>query len=172
MQSPTPFGSLFTSQQRTVGLIRGGTGALGATTTRPATVPFGVTGQQRPSTGTASVTPFWRAKPTTELGSTFDQPRKSLVTIHLTYFTAGRMFDPGKLARIEGLVMKSLLEESLVDTQFYLFSARSPKSARVTKPRVLCASNALLAKSSKYFLDRERFLYKRTILGFINGIQY
>ncbi|KAI9458725.1 hypothetical protein HD554DRAFT_1692103 [Boletus coccyginus] len=156
MQSPTPFESLFTSQQRTAGLIRGdypSTGALGATTTRPATVPFGVTGQQRPSTGTASVTPFWRAKPTTELGSTFDQPRKSLVTIHLTYFIAGRMFDPGKLARIEGLVIKSLLEESLVDTQFYLFSARSPKSARVTKPRVLCASNALLAKSSKYFLD-------------------
>jgi len=162
-QSPSRFELLFTPQQRAAGSISGDytTGALGATTSQFGTVPFGVDGQQQPSTGT--ITPLWRAKSTA--GSTLDQPSRSLVSIHLTYFSAGRMFDPGKLARIEGLVIKSLLEEDLVDTQFYLFSARSPTSGRVTKPRVLCASNALLSKSSRCFLGREQFLYNKRFLG-------
>ena len=64
------------------------------------------------------------------------------------------MSDPGKQERIEGLLRKSLLGEELVNTQFHLFSARSSPSGRVLKPRVLCANNALLAQSSKYFIDR------------------
>ena len=61
---------------------------------------------------------------------------------------------------VEELVRKSLLEETFVDTQFHLFSARSSKSGRVMKPRVLRANNALLAKSSKYFLGRRLSLHK------------
>ena len=64
------------------------------------------------------------------------------------------MLDPGKLERINELLRKSLLGEELVNTQFHLFSARSSPSGQVTEPRVLCANNALLAKSSKYFVDR------------------
>ncbi|KAF8554150.1 hypothetical protein OG21DRAFT_1484930 [Imleria badia] len=63
------------------------------------------------------------------------------------------MSDHSKQARIEELLRKSLLGDELVNTQFHLFSARSPPSRRVLKPRVLCANNVLLAKSSKYFLD-------------------
>ena len=71
------------------------------------------------------------------------------------------MSDSGKQERIEDFLRKSLLGEELVNTQFHLFSARSLPSGRVLKPRVLCANNVLLAKSSKYFLDRKRFIYKR-----------
>ena len=63
------------------------------------------------------------------------------------------LFD-SKQRRIEELLRKSLLGEELVNTQFHLFSARSVPSGRVVKPRVLCAYNVLLAKDSKYFLDR------------------
>ncbi|KAF8546791.1 hypothetical protein OG21DRAFT_1490813 [Imleria badia] len=58
-----------------------------------------------------------------------------------------------KQERIEELLRKSLLGDELVNTQFHLFSARSSPAGRVLKPRVLCANNVLLAKSSKYFLD-------------------
>ncbi|KAH0826789.1 hypothetical protein J3R83DRAFT_5207 [Lanmaoa asiatica] len=61
--------------------------------------------------------------------------------------------DPSKQERIEEFLRKSLLGEELINTQFHLFSARSIPSSRLTKPRVLCANNVLLAKSSKYFLD-------------------
>ncbi|KAF8444479.1 hypothetical protein L210DRAFT_978448 [Boletus edulis BED1] len=47
----------------------------------------------------------------------------------------------------------STRSEKLVNTQFHLFSARSSLSDRVVKPRVLCANNVVLAKSSTYFLD-------------------
>ncbi|KAF8124559.1 hypothetical protein EV363DRAFT_1435290 [Boletus edulis] len=63
------------------------------------------------------------------------------------------MPDPRKQARIEEFMRKRLLGEELIDTQFHLFSARSPLAGRVLKPRALCANNVLLAKSSKYFLD-------------------
>ncbi|KIK82042.1 hypothetical protein PAXRUDRAFT_14935 [Paxillus rubicundulus Ve08.2h10] len=63
------------------------------------------------------------------------------------------MADASKQERIEELIRKSLLGEELINTQFHLFSARSVSPGRVTKPRVLCANNVLLAKSSKYFLD-------------------
>ena len=63
--------------------------------------------------------------------------------------------DSSKQERIEEFLRKSLLGEELtMNTQFHLFSARSAPSSRITKPRVLCASNVLLAKGSKYFLDR------------------
>ena len=68
---------------------------------------------------------------------------------------------PGKQERIEEFLRKSLLGEELVNTQFHLFSARSAPSGRVVKPRVLCANNVLLAKSSKYFLDRACCFTKR-----------
>jgi len=64
------------------------------------------------------------------------------------------MSDVGKQGHIEELLRMSLLGEELVNTQFHVFSARSRSSGRVLKPRVLCANNLLLAKSSKYFLDR------------------
>ncbi|KAF8450976.1 hypothetical protein L210DRAFT_691505 [Boletus edulis BED1] len=63
------------------------------------------------------------------------------------------MLDPSKLECLEGLVKKLLLGEELVNTQFHLFSAKSPTSGHVMKPRVLCANNALLAQSSTYFMD-------------------
>ncbi|KAI9458730.1 hypothetical protein HD554DRAFT_2029541 [Boletus coccyginus] len=63
------------------------------------------------------------------------------------------MSDPSKQERIEELLRKSLLGEELINTQFHLFSARSSPSGQVLKPRVLCANNVLLAKSSTYFLD-------------------
>ncbi|KAF8124560.1 hypothetical protein EV363DRAFT_1586825 [Boletus edulis] len=67
-------------------------------------------------------------------------------------------FDPACQTRVnkhvsKALLRKSLLGEELVNTQFHLFSARSSLSDRVVKPRVLCANNILLAKSSTYFLD-------------------
>ena len=65
------------------------------------------------------------------------------------------MLDPGKLECIEELVRKLVRGEELVNTQFHLFSARSSPSGQVMKPRILCANNALLAKSSKYFVDCE-----------------
>ncbi|KAI9458727.1 hypothetical protein HD554DRAFT_2298928 [Boletus coccyginus] len=111
--------------------------ASGGTPAATSTVPSGVTGNQQPSTRTASA--FGQAEPTTGSGNTFGQPSPT--------------FDPGKLARIGELLTKSLLGEDLVNTQFHLFSARSSSSGRVMKPRVLCANNALLAKSSKYFSD-------------------
>ncbi|KAI9452035.1 hypothetical protein HD554DRAFT_2200073 [Boletus coccyginus] len=61
--------------------------------------------------------------------------------------------DSSKQDHIEEFLRKSLLGEELVNTQFHLFSARSVSSSRLTKPRVLCANNVLLAKSSKYFLE-------------------
>ncbi|KIJ07649.1 hypothetical protein PAXINDRAFT_158360, partial [Paxillus involutus ATCC 200175] len=63
------------------------------------------------------------------------------------------MSDASKQERIEELIRKSLLGEELINTQFHLFSARSRSSGRVAKPRVLCANNVLLTKSSEYFLD-------------------
>ncbi|KAF8546933.1 hypothetical protein OG21DRAFT_1490678 [Imleria badia] len=51
------------------------------------------------------------------------------------------------------LLRKSLFGEELFNTQFHLFSAKSSTSGRVMKPRVLCANNAVLAKSLKYFLS-------------------
>ncbi|KAG9310048.1 hypothetical protein JVU11DRAFT_10091 [Chiua virens] len=60
--------------------------------------------------------------------------------------------DPSKLERIHEFLRKSLLGQELINTQFHLFSARSATSRRLTKPRVLCANNVLLAKNSKYFL--------------------
>ncbi|KAF9228261.1 hypothetical protein BS17DRAFT_773370 [Gyrodon lividus] len=63
------------------------------------------------------------------------------------------MSDASKQERIEELLRKSLLGEELINTQFHLFSARSVSSGRVVNPRVLCANNVLLIKSSKYFLD-------------------
>jgi hypothetical protein len=64
------------------------------------------------------------------------------------------MVDPGKLERTEELLRKFVLGEELINTQFHLFSVRSSVSGQVMKPRVLRANNALLAKSSKYFVDR------------------
>ncbi|KAF8546942.1 hypothetical protein OG21DRAFT_1490669 [Imleria badia] len=58
-----------------------------------------------------------------------------------------------KQEHIEELLRKSIPGDELVNTQFHLFSARSSPLAQVLKPRVLCANNVLLAKSSKYFLD-------------------
>ncbi|KAG9310054.1 hypothetical protein JVU11DRAFT_10097 [Chiua virens] len=58
-----------------------------------------------------------------------------------------------KQERIEEFLRKSLLGEELINTQFHLFSSRSSSSGRVVDPRVLCANNDLLAKSSRYFLD-------------------
>ena len=69
------------------------------------------------------------------------------------------MSDSTKQERIEEFLRKSLLGEELVNTQFHLFSARS-SSGRVVKPRALCANNVLLAKSSKYFLDRKYYFTK------------
>ncbi|KAF8837052.1 hypothetical protein BDN67DRAFT_244089 [Paxillus ammoniavirescens] len=63
------------------------------------------------------------------------------------------MSDTSQQERIEELIRKSLLGEELINTQFHLFSARSISPGRVAKPRVLCANNVLLTKSSKYFLD-------------------
>lgn len=63
--------------------------------------------------------------------------------------------DPSKQERIEEFLRKSLFGEELINTQFHLFSARSTPSRRIVKPRVLYANNVLLAKSSKYFLDRK-----------------
>ncbi|KAG6375023.1 hypothetical protein JVT61DRAFT_3802 [Boletus reticuloceps] len=65
----------------------------------------------------------------------------------------GFVLDPNTLECLEGLVKKLLLGEKLVNTQFHLFSVKSPTSGHVMKPRVLCANNALLAQSSKYFMD-------------------
>lgn len=86
-------------------------------------------------------------------GTTTSQPATgSFGATGQPQFATGTMSGP-KLA--EELVRKSLLGEELVNTQFHLFSARSSLSGQVMKPRVLCANNDLLAKSSKYFLDRE-----------------
>ncbi|KIJ59615.1 hypothetical protein HYDPIDRAFT_118398 [Hydnomerulius pinastri MD-312] len=63
------------------------------------------------------------------------------------------MSSSSKQSGIEELLRKSLLGEELINTQFHLFSARSTSSGRAIAPRVLCANNALLTESSKYFLD-------------------
>ncbi|KAG6369516.1 hypothetical protein JVT61DRAFT_14314 [Boletus reticuloceps] len=87
---------------------------------------FGKPQQQQPS-----LSAFGEPKP----GSTLAQP------------------DHRKLECLEELARKCLLGEELVNTRLYLFSAKSFSSGRVMKPRALCANNALLAKSSKYFMD-------------------
>ncbi|KAG6369515.1 hypothetical protein JVT61DRAFT_14313 [Boletus reticuloceps] len=123
-------------------LVEGAAGTFGVTASQPVTSPLGTPGQQRSTIGTdtgqrtvtggsASGNP----KSATSAGSTFGQP------------------SPIKLERIEELLRRTLLGEELVNTQFHLFSARSSASGRVMKPHVLYANNALLAKSSDYFLD-------------------
>ena len=74
---------------------------------------------------------------------------------HPSFISTMSLPDPDKQGRIEEFLRKSLLGEEIINTQFHLFSARSSTSDRVVKPRVLCANNILLAKSSKYFLDRK-----------------
>ena len=77
------------------------------------------------------------------------------VRIHPFTITTMSLEDSSKKERIGEFLRKSLLGEELINTQFHLFSARSAPSSRLTKPRVLCANNVLLAKSSRYFLDRK-----------------
>ena len=80
--------------------------------------------------------------------------------------------DSSKQERIEEFLRKSLLGEQLINTQFHLFSATSSvPSCRLTQPRVLCANNILLAKSSKYFLDCKWFFYLNMVVAFTSGIQ-
>lgn len=82
------------------------------------------------------------------------------------------MSDSSKQDRIEELLRKSLLGEELVDTQFHLYSARSSPSGRILKPRVLCANNVLLAKSSTYFLNRRcRLLDGRSWLMRVDSVE-
>jgi hypothetical protein len=78
--------------------------------------------------------------------------------------------DSSKQERVEEFLRKSLLGEEVINTQFHLFSARSVPFSRLTKPRVLCANHVLLAKSSKYFLDRKYFFRGKTVIAF-NGVQ-
>ncbi|KIJ59613.1 hypothetical protein HYDPIDRAFT_33053 [Hydnomerulius pinastri MD-312] len=54
-------------------------------------------------------------------------------------------------AQIDTLLLKSLLGEELIHTQFYLFSSRSKKKETVRKPRVLCVNNTIVTQSSPYF---------------------
>ena len=180
-QTPTLFGVPITTQQPKTGSIFGGgtSGAFGTTTGQPAMGPFGAVGPQQSATGTGiDMDNFTRGQPdagtgtgpsgsatsgllkhATTFGSIFSQPSRCLVTnyltFHLTSSTTDPVLDPGKLERMKELLRKSLLGEEPVNTQFHLFSARSSLSGQVMKPRVLCANNDLLAKSSKYFLDRE-----------------
>ena len=74
--------------------------------------------------------------------------------IHPFPTTTMSLADSSKQERTEEFFTKFLLGEELINTQFHLFSARSAPSSRLTKPRVLCANNVLLVKSSKYFLGR------------------
>ena len=126
---------------------------------------FGEPQQREPATGTgtgisSSTGAFGQPMPAKDVGGRLGKPGRFMITtvllsIRLMYFISGPTIDPSKLEGVEELLRKSLLGEELVNTQFLLFSARSPSSSRVMKPRVLCANNTLLAKSSKYFLDRE-----------------
>ncbi|KIK82044.1 hypothetical protein PAXRUDRAFT_832440 [Paxillus rubicundulus Ve08.2h10] len=76
--------------------------------------------------------------------------------------------DP-KQAQIDALLLKSLLGEELIHTQFHLFSSRSHKNATVGNPRVLCVNNVIAAESSSYFanlLNREEGFSDAAIFDF------
>ncbi|KAG6377269.1 hypothetical protein JVT61DRAFT_15052 [Boletus reticuloceps] len=128
----------------TFGATASQSGALGkqqsttGTGTGPETLiggsAFGQPQQQQPSTSSVE-----KPKSASRSGSSPSQLSRALY--------------PSKLECIEELLRKSLLGEELLNTQFHLFSARSSTSGRVMKPRVLCANNAFLAKSSTYFKD-------------------
>ncbi|KAG1848585.1 hypothetical protein C8R48DRAFT_778800 [Suillus tomentosus] len=66
---------------------------------------------------------------------------------------------PRNQAQIHGLLRKSLVGE-LLDTQFYLFSARSKRQGNVTKLRALYANKKALATDSEYF---NSLLFKNTL---------
>ena len=152
---------------------------LGTSASRAAPDPFGAIEQQETTTGTSapslglwtpqsqqSVVSTRRSvkggtrglghpKRTSRSGVTFGQQSRCLVTnvfLSDSLFTADTILEPPKSEHIEELLRKSLLGEEVVDTQFHLFSARSSRSGRVMKPRVVCGNNALLAKRSNYFL--------------------
>ncbi|KIJ59611.1 hypothetical protein HYDPIDRAFT_33051 [Hydnomerulius pinastri MD-312] len=57
-------------------------------------------------------------------------------------------------AQIDTLLLKSLLGEELIHTQFYLFSSRSIKKGTLRKPRVLCVNNTIVTQSLPYFAKR------------------
>lgn len=156
-------------------IFGGGTaGAVGFTTGQPVTGQFGAFGQQ-PTMSTSTVIGISTG------GSAFGQPQQQeLATATGASKLAGTASassqakpasgsgmicaQPSRtitLECIEELLRKFLLGEELVNTQFHLFSTRSSSSARVTKPRVLCVNNWLLAKSSKYFLEREWLIHRK-----------
>ncbi|KAG1900869.1 uncharacterized protein F5891DRAFT_980068 [Suillus fuscotomentosus] len=72
---------------------------------------------------------------------------------------------PRNQAQIHGLLRKSLVGE-LLDTQFYLFSARSKRQGNVTKLRALYANKKALATDSEYFNSFQQILsvlFKNTL---------
>ncbi|KAF8834945.1 hypothetical protein BDN67DRAFT_503869 [Paxillus ammoniavirescens] len=58
-----------------------------------------------------------------------------------------------KQAQLDTLLLKSLLGEELIHTQFHLFSSRSCKNETIGNPRVLCVNNVIAAQSSSYFAN-------------------
>ncbi|KIJ07650.1 hypothetical protein PAXINDRAFT_19175 [Paxillus involutus ATCC 200175] len=58
-----------------------------------------------------------------------------------------------KQAQLDTLLLKSLLGEELIHTQFYLFSSRSRKNETIGNPNVLCVNNVIAAQSSPYFAN-------------------
>ncbi|KAF9237963.1 hypothetical protein BU15DRAFT_62811 [Melanogaster broomeanus] len=56
-----------------------------------------------------------------------------------------------KQAHLDTLLLKSLLGEELIHTEFYLFSSRSCRKKTIGNPRVLCINNVIAAQSSDYF---------------------
>ncbi|KAF9228262.1 hypothetical protein BS17DRAFT_877595 [Gyrodon lividus] len=56
-----------------------------------------------------------------------------------------------KQAQLDTLLLKSLLGEELIHTQFHLFSSRSCRKETIGNPRVLCVNNVIASQSSPYF---------------------
>ena len=58
-----------------------------------------------------------------------------------------------KSARLNTLLLKSLLGEEIGDIKFYLFSSRSKHKGRIFRPRALHANSGLLSESLPYLAD-------------------
>ncbi|KAG0697502.1 hypothetical protein DFH29DRAFT_1003678 [Suillus ampliporus] len=56
-------------------------------------------------------------------------------------------------ALVEALLMKSILGQELVDTQFHLFSGRSVNPRKVTRLQALSANDVVLAARSDFFAE-------------------
>ncbi|KAH7882006.1 hypothetical protein F5I97DRAFT_1931729 [Phlebopus sp. FC_14] len=56
-----------------------------------------------------------------------------------------------KLTQMQTLLLKSIEGKELINTQFFLFSSRSRRTGKVTKPRTLCANDIVIKQNCDWF---------------------